>query len=326
MATKTISVNPDFFSMSKKKKTKKNNIKRNINMLQKNVLKQKMINKIKDYKKKKKIKKDNINKDKINKDNINKDKINKDKINKDNSFKSDYNEAVDFMEEIINKKKTRKHKKKHNKKNKEIQEKQIIPVDTSKNDNSLINTISPDPPYGILKTGKKMLYSKYKQNKEKPILAFKDDSTFGIEQNIKNTVDKFQENIPTRQEKLENLKSKFLENNILKNNKKEKFKIKNKKIKKIFKLGKNKKTSKVGILIKNKRTRRLVDKDIRHLKKKKIKDIKKYLVEHALIKVGSSAPNNILRDMYINCYSSGNITNSGGKNAEDILMHNWNNN
>jgi len=314
MATKTISVNPDFFSMSKKsknKKTKKNNIKRNINMLQKNVLKQKMINKIKDYKKKRKAKKE----------------LDKGEININDSFKNDYNDAVDFMEEIINKKKTRKHKRnKKHQYNKKIKGEKIIPVDTSKNDNSLINTISPDPPYGILKTGKKMLYSKYKQNKEKPILAFKDDSTFGIEQNIKNTVDDFQENIPTRQEKLESLKSKFLENNILKNNKNEKFKIKNKKIKKIFKLGKNKKTSKVGILIKNKRTRRLVDKDIRHLKKKKMKDIKKYLVEHALIKVGSSAPNNILRDMYINCYSSGNITNSGGKNAEDILMHNWNNN
>jgi len=315
MATKTISVNPDFFSMSKKskkKKTRKNNIKRNINMLQKNVLKQKMINKIKDYKKKKKVKKE----------------LNSDKITSDNSFKNDYNDAVDFMEEIIKKKKTRKHKRKKKYQDKERQQAQIIPVDTEiiKNDKSPINSISPDPPYGILKNGNKMLYSKYKQNKEKPILAFKDDSTFGIEQNIKTTIDNFQENIPTRQEKLEKLKSKFLENNILKNSKKEKFKIKNKKIKKIFELGKNKKTSKVGILIKNKRTRRLVDKDIRHLKKKKMKDIKKYLVEHALIKVGSPAPNNILRDMYINCYSSGNITNSGGKNAEDILMHNWNNN
>ena len=319
MATKTISVNPDFFSMSKKskkskRKTQKNNIKKNINMLQKNVLKQKMINKIKDYRKKKRVKKE----------------LDTDTKGIDSSFKTDYNNAVDFMEEIIKKKKTRKHKKhKRHEENKEQLVAHIIPVDvnTSKHGNNLLsNSISPDPPYGILKNGKKMLYSKYKQTKESPVLAFKDDSTFGTEQNITNTVNNFQKNIPSRQEKLENLKSKFLKNNILKHNKKEKFKIKSKKTKKIFELGKNKKTSKVGILIKNKRTRRLVDKDIRHLNKKKMRDIKRYLVEHSLIKVGSSAPNKILRDMYINCYSSGNITNSGGENAEDILMHNWSNN
>lgn len=317
MATKTISVNPDFFSMSKKskkskRKTQKNNIKKNINMLQKNVIKQKMINKIKDYRKKKRVKKE----------------LDTESIDIDGSFKNDYNDAVDFMEEIIKKKKTRKHKRhKKREENKEKPIGQIIPIDTKKNENNiLLNSISPDPPYGILKNGKKMLYSKYKQTKESPVLAFKDDSTFGTEQNITNTVNNFQKNIPSRQEKLENLKSKFLKNNILKHNKKEKFKIKSKKTKKIFELGKNKKTSKVGILIKNKRTRRLVDKDIRHLNKKKMRDIKRYLVEHSLIKVGSSAPNKILRDMYINCYSSGNITNSGGKNAEDILMHNWSNN
>ena len=308
MATKTISVNPDFFKMTKKsnkKKTRKNSIKKNINMLQKNMLKQKMINKIKDYKKKKKEKRTNNGDINI------------------NTFKSDYNDAVSFMEDIIHKKKKRKQRKR--KKNKEKEE--IITLDTynDKKEKHSISNIAPDPPYGILKNGSKMLYSKYKQNKEKPVLAFKDDSTFGVQQNIKSTLNTFETNVPTRQEKLEKIKHKFLENNLLNDIKKEKFKIKNKKIKKIFELGKNKKTSKVGILIKNKRTRRLVDKDIRHLKKKKMKDIKKYLVEHAMIKVGSSAPDKILRDMYINCYSSGNVKNSGGKNAEDILMHNWNN-
>lgn len=281
-------------------------------MLQKNVLKQKMINKIKDYRKKKR-KKDLVDK------------------TSDDNFKSEYSDAVDFMEQIIHKRKTKKQRKRK----KEKQKEQIISVDVGsekKGNVPILNealipkksNIAPDPPYGILKNGNKMLYSKYKQTQNKPVLAFKDDTTFGVEQNITTTIDTYEENVPTRQEKLEKLKNKFLENNLLNDKKKEKFKIKNKKIKKIFELGKNKKTSKVGILIKNKRTRRLVDKDIRHLRKKKMKDIKKYLVEHAMIKVGSSAPDNILRDMYINCYSSGNVTNSGGKNAEDILMHNWN--
>ena len=112
---------------------------------------------------------------------------------------------------------------------------------------------------------------------------------------------------------------------IMKENKCETFKIKNKKIIKRFLLGKNLKTKKVGILIKNKKTRKLVNKDCRKLDKKKIKTIKKFLVDHALIKVGTSAPESILRNMYTNCYLSGDINNSGGKNAENILMHNWQN-
>ena len=210
MATKTISVNPDFFSMTKKsnrKKTRKNSIKKNINMLQKNMLKQKMINKIKDYKKKKKEKRKN-----------------NDDVETNNNFKNDYNDAVSFMEDIIHKRKTKKHRKRK----KEKQKEQIITVDTNDNNQNKysISNIAPDPPYGILKNGSKMLYSKYRQNKEKPVLAFKDDSTFGVEQNIKSTMDTFENNVPTRQEKLEKLKHKFLENNLLNDKKKEKFKIK----------------------------------------------------------------------------------------------------
>ena len=37
---------------------------------------------------------------------------------------------------------------------------------------------------------------KYRQNKEKPVLAFKDDSTFCVEQNIKSTMETFENNIP----------------------------------------------------------------------------------------------------------------------------------
>ena len=63
---------------------------------------------------------------------------------------------------------------------------------------------------------------------------------------------------------------------------------------------------------------------VKNQKKKKIEIIKKFLVDKAIIKVGTSAPESILREMYINCYLSGELQNSGGKNAEEILMHNWN--
>ena len=186
-----------------------------------------------------------------------------------------------------------------------------------------VNSITPDPPYGILKNGKKPLFSKYKQNIKvtpKPILAFTDNDNFGKEMDINKKIAQFNTdiNIPDfkeRQEKLEKVKKEIA--------KKGKFRIKNKKIKKRFLLGKNRKTRKVGILIKNKKTRRLVNNDFKLLKKKKMKNIKKYLLDHAFIKVGTSAPDNVLREMYVNAYLSGDIKNSGGKGAEEIMMHNW---
>ena len=45
-----------------------------------------------------------------------------------------------------------------------------------------------------------------------------------------------------------------------------------------------------------------------------------YLRKHNLMKIGSSAPDNIVRGTYENAYLSGDIYN---KNA-DILLHNWN--
>ena len=86
-------------------------------------------------------------------------------------------------------------------------------------------------------------------------------------------------------------------NNLINEEKNKKFKIKNKKIIKRFQLGKNKKTKKVSILIKNKKTRKVVQKDERELKRKKMKDIKKFLVERSLIKAGSSAPSSPFRHL-----------------------------
>ena len=52
---------------------------------------------------------------------------------------------------------------------------------------------------------------------------------------------------------------------------------------------------------------------------KDISEIKEYLKKHNLIKIGTSAPENILRQIYESAYLSGNIIN---KNP-NILLHNW---
>ena len=55
------------------------------------------------------------------------------------------------------------------------------------------------------------------------------------------------------------------------------------------------------------------------LKRKNINDIKSYLREHNLIKIGSNAPNDVLRNLYESAMLSGEITNSNSH----ILLHNF---
>ena len=349
MSTKRISVNPDFFNMGGKRKTKKklsHSLRTNFNSLQKNMLKDKMINKIKEFKKKQKKKK-NIDKS-------------------DDDFQNEYKDAMDFMEDVI-KKKSKKTRKRRRKNSENIETNPINQTNINYKKNNInlsanaisanaisANAISAnaieentnikkDPPYGILKNGNKMLYSKYRKSfknnstidfkphktsqvKENNILVFTDENNFGKEINIDFVKPPVSENNIVRKNKLDALKESFMakNGNPKKDKKNEKFKVKNKKIIKRFKLGKNAKTNKIAVLIKNKKTRRLINKDCKFLKKKKLKQIKSVLVKNALIKVGTQAPENLLREMYINRYLAGDIKNSGGKNAEEILMHNWN--
>ncbi len=60
-------------------------------------------------------------------------------------------------------------------------------------------------------------------------------------------------------------------------------------------------------------------KEVSHLKKKSINNIKKYLRKHNLIKIGSSAPDNLLKEIYQESYLAGDIYNKNG----EILLHNF---
>ena len=88
---------------------------------------------------------------------------------------------------------------------------------------------------------------------------------------------------------------------------------------KIFNLGKNNKKRTVGVLIKSGKTRKRIKTEHNILKKKAISDIKYYLRKHNLIKIGTTAPENLLRKIYENSNLSGNITNINQEN----LIHNF---
>jgi hypothetical protein len=88
-------------------------------------------------------------------------------------------------------------------------------------------------------------------------------------------------------------------------------------ITKKFKLGKQGDT--VGVLIKNNDTRKNIQREHGLLKNKKLSDVKKYLVEKNLIKIGSMAPPYIVRKIYEDAMLTGEIENVG----KGVILHNF---
>ena len=88
-------------------------------------------------------------------------------------------------------------------------------------------------------------------------------------------------------------------------------------ITKRFKLGKQ--GNVVGVLIKNNDTRKKIQREHSLLKNKNLSDVKKYLVEQKLMKIGSTAPPNIIRKIYEDSVLTGEVENIG----KDISLHNF---
>lgn len=91
----------------------------------------------------------------------------------------------------------------------------------------------------------------------------------------------------------------------------------NRKVKHYTKLGKRNKT--ISILVKDRETRKKIDNELNLLKKEEISKIKEYLRERGLIKIGSHAPEHILRETYENAFLAGDIKNT----SKDTLIHNY---
>jgi hypothetical protein len=95
--------------------------------------------------------------------------------------------------------------------------------------------------------------------------------------------------------------------------------IEEKEIKKTFNIGKNIKEKAVSILIKNNRTRKKIETDKLALKKTSLSTLKNFLKKQNLIKFGSTAPNQLLREIYENTKLCGDIINENPQN----ILHNF---
>ena len=237
----------------------------------------------------------------------------------ENTFKNEFQETLSYLEIIKKKKekdKQKKRERKERKRNKTMKQKSVnvkpdIQIDLQPMNSNKESNIAPPPPYGCLKGGNKPTYRQYnktlKKNKEDIQNEYK------IKPPIFNLNTEFEE----RADKLEKLKEKFKEIN--QPTKPKKTKIKTRRIRRKITLGKNRKGGFIGVLVKSKKTRKNVKKEVDVLKHKSIQEVKEYLRKHNLTKIGSNAPDHILRTTYENAYLSGDVNNSN----PDILLHNW---
>ena len=87
--------------------------------------------------------------------------------------------------------------------------------------------------------------------------------------------------------------------------------------KKRFRIGKH--DDVVGVLLKNKQTQRHIQSQHLTLKQKTIGEIRKYLYDHHLLKIGSNAPPDVLRRMYEDAILTGDVKNTN----DGVMLHNF---
>lgn len=90
-------------------------------------------------------------------------------------------------------------------------------------------------------------------------------------------------------------------------------------VKRKFTLGKSDKLRRISVLIKDRQTRKNIINTQKELKKTDITDVRKYLRQHGIIKVGSTCPADILRKTFESALLAGEVTNTN----KETLLHNF---
>lgn len=353
---KQININPDLFKVGgreKKKKEKKTRKQKeaNFNVISPNKAKKTLIEKIREHRRNKTMKKnlpeksDNFKNefnDSMNylnnlvnetpvKENINSTvleeknthlNVRNDNSNIINTRQESQNENKNQINRIHNKTLKSHHNYYDKNYESDTEINMTLPNDLNNLEEGVINlnNILPDQPYGCLKGGKKPTYRNWlhstRKNLEnnKPNLIVHDEHDFNKE-------------LHNRQAKLKELKTENEKkkpivrvNEEILNNFDEKMKILNKKtFKKKYKLGRSKKNRTISILLKGYRQKEKVQDEYKKILNDDIKKMKKYLKKRGILKTGSTAPNDVIRQMYSSTILSGSVNNLN----KDVLMHNF---
>lgn len=175
--------------------------------------------------------------------------------------------------------------------------------------------IKEEPPHGCLKNGKKPTFREWATNMlKKPVETFKDMIGGGAgetsSENTANTDGSISssnvvglgnsQNANMNPEQVAGMRVKIRKTH-----------------KKRFRIGKH--DNVVGVLLKNKQTQRHIQSQHLTLKQKTIGEIRKYLYDQQLLKIGSNAPPDVLRRMYEDAILTGEVKNTN----KDVLLHNF---
>jgi hypothetical protein len=260
---RTISIDPQFLSISKKKHTVKNNTPLSEVKLNSNNIRELLLEKLRQHKKGKKTQKSPM------------------------VQLNTMEEQIKVEENVIKLPEIKVESPEiKNNFNKEIQ----------KIENTIIGNDKPtgnDKPYGNLKNGIKPTFKTWNNTSNEPISNEPISSEPIKEPTINETINSEPEEIKPIIEEIE--------------------------VKKTFQLGRNKKARTVSVLIKNNSTPKKVESERLNYKKTNLSTIKNYLKKQQLIKFGSTAPNQLLRDMYENSKLCCEIINENPQ----VIVHNF---
>jgi hypothetical protein len=188
-----------------------------------------------------------------------------------------------------------------------------IPADFHSQPAMQLKTPLPQAKYGCLKNGTLPTYRQYHN------LTLKNAPTknnlLSPASYLKNIEDP--EDLNRRQAKMEWKQTQDLLN---KGGQKPRRMKQKKTIRRTFKTGKQKTAPKVCVLVSNKTIRNNIVAKSHLLKQTPIADVKNYLVKHGFIRVGSTAPNDVLRKMY---ESASLICGEIKNHNEDNLLFNY---
>lgn len=190
-----------------------------------------------------------------------------------------------------------------------------IPMDKNTNNQPINTTSLPPPKYGCLKNGSLPTYRNWMNQTRKAL------PTQTLEQ--QNYEKKLEERIKDwskiqQQNKIQGQKEK--------NHPKTHYKIPKQKriLRRTFYVGRSRVFPKISVLVANKTIRANTQLKTQHLKQIPITEVKNYLLKNGFIKIGTNAPNDVLREMYENTQMiCGEIKNH---NPENLLYNYFNDN